>query len=1363
MPSTSPGSIPTTSSSFEQILPGAPTTSLQSLNTFTFRQKRYIAYISGRQVNLLSSPAVLVQALTFEENLVSITAEPRTGKVVVAGKKDVWVLEPHTEGWTRVWWQRALSLVREDAGDEARWVSWGGEGELLVGGTRQLSLFNTLPSSRTTSPASREGVGNAMVERRKGLWSIAVANPVQYSCFSPSGGMIATCGRYDRLVKIWRRLSYEEGLFDYTYLPHPGVVTHLEWRPFGHSLEEHLEDEMAGRHDEEDEVLFTLATDGILRVWVTGNAHDLDILVLHTSIDLNGAIPESPSLAMKSNAVEKNARQPARYAFIVPSDQFCAAVSALMPLGSQEKLSHSLEHLKEISSKDPDVIITLDGRGRMSAWGLQSVGHKRRPETPSGHSKQGFHISHAEQLPLQLPEGINVRFQSWLEAGKFNALAHAFSGYIQWWRGDVQTLFSPSATGSEHLEEVSYWSGHAHAPITNLVGASDGRCFASSSDSGETALWKPSKDGVIHNTSIFTNQDKFAILQMLPGSENHYILLEQSQTNEWELRLAIRDCEGKVLDSKLYEIELGDGGSDWQLFLPPVEGNLEYDSIRVAALCNSGKGLTLSIAGKHMSEITCITIPTADDENDELHPIHSSAVLAATETNRVGLVSVTKTGSLLLHHLDLSDRNSAEPVTMATFESGVQNASLLAVRNEFAALVSTDGRSLVIVDLREGYVDHRQALGGQIRRIVPARKDSSIAVVYDEFVQILTQGRYEQFGEMPPWILVKTVSMASIGLGIAAVAWLGDGSLAIAAGNGIFVASDEVSVEELHPQVKEAIDADLKPEKSYKLSSLSRQLKTPLPVWHPSVVAHTVRHGHWSLGTNILTRLARKLKFWSEGEELHPHLEMSSKQLYDPQSNLEASILDESLTNDLMQQLDEKDLPEVSLTEQERLKRVLQAMAYCSQHVNGLDNAALRFLFSWKLQTLSEEDRQMPNGTGPNGPAKSHVVPEMHWREIAFIYHSSSQQPLLDILIAHYDNKITWHIARRLGLFAWLSDREALDRIFDALAQSAYRSTDPPDPINASLYFLALHKKATLLALWRIATWHKEQKSTMNFLRRDFAQPQNQTAAKKNAYALMGKKRFDYAAAFFLLADDATSATSLLASQCEDIMLAIAVARLYSGDGSPVLRKLVEGRLMPQARTQNNRWLMSWCHAILFEKDSAAEALVQPLDGVRTWQQDDPNTLTLYAQLRKQPSEFEYEAVLRAARILRRMGLWLLALELVSQWQFKHSMPTAAAGMMQEAVANGVHPNITAITDIGTGPAPEEEPPSMLDGSISLPVAASAEQDEKTAREAKAAELLKKLKEKKTPTATPVVNEKEPEPTQFKEPDANSLLDSFGF
>ena len=67
--------------------------------------------------------------------------------------------------------------------------------------------------------------------------------------------------------------------------------------------------------------------------------------------------------------------------------------------------------------------------------------------------------------------------------------------------------------------------------------------------------------------------------------------------------------------------------------------------------------------------------------------------------------------------------------------------------------------------------------------------------------------------------------------------------------------------------------------------------------------------------------------------------------------------------------------------------------------------------------------------------------------------------------------------------------------------------------------------------------------------------------ANKNAYALMGKRRFEYAAAFFLLADNLDSAVSVLSNQLGDIQLAIAVARVYGGDDSPTLKKFLNQTL----------------------------------------------------------------------------------------------------------------------------------------------------------------------------------------------------------
>ncbi|KAK5125959.1 hypothetical protein LTR85_011314 [Meristemomyces frigidus] len=1221
MPSTSPGAP----SAFAQILPGAPTPSLQAVASFIFRHKRYIAYISGRQLNLLSSPTQLVQILTFEQELVAIAAESRTGKIVVGCNSDVYVLEPLTEGWTKVWWEKVLALRRPDVRDEAKCVDWGSEGDVLVGGSRHLSLFSTLPSSRTSTPAASP-VDGEVGEDRESLWSLAVASPVQYAAFSPSSSLIASCGAYDRLVKIWRRLSFEEGLFDHTYLPHAGTVTHLEWRPLDAHSEERRGSGISGRHEEDAEVLYTIANDGVLRVWRTGGLHELDILALHTTIDLVSAIPQSPTLTSNGNV---HSAKPTRYAFILPSDNFYAAVTTAMGAqthGAPSKVSHSLEHLKEVVSKSPDAVVTLDGQGRMSAWGLQSIGHKRRPETPG--SKEAFHIAHAEGLNMRLPTDTNARVHAWFDGDIFHLLVHGFAdGRVEWWRGDVETFLSPSAAGAERLANNAIWCGHSW-PIADLRTESGGDGLVSRSTNRDVMHWVLNADGHLQSTT-------------------------------------------------------GDA-----LPLVPAEESMHDEDVKA---------------------------------------------------------------------------------------SGIANPSICAANAEVAAFASADGRMLVILDRKDGYIEHREPFETPVRHLrcfSTAPSHNILAVGFRDSVHVLTQGRYEHHEELPAWNTVKKITIEGLGTSLEGLAWLCGGALALAAGNSIMLTDDDIQTAHLDDEVQQTVD--LYPDQTAKveLGELSRKLKTPLPVWHPSLMVHLVRHGKPATAVSLLHKLLEKLKFWSEGDHLLPLLDQHPDEVLRNECEDERS-LNEDMVRDLMEQLEEKDLPAVSDAEQQRLKKVLQALALVSEHARGLDKCAIRYLFSWKLQLLhmAEATDAKPDGTRPNGlshTAATPLVPEMHWREIAFAYHSTTQQPLLDILTLHYDNKLTWEIVRPLGITAWLADKEALELVFESLAQSAYRHTSPPDPSNASLYFLALHKKATLLGLWRIATWHKEQRATLTFLKRDFSKADARTAAKKNAYALMGKRRFEYAAAFFLLADDASSAVSLLAGQCGDIMLAIAVARSYGGDGSPVVRRLLENRLMPKAEKEGDRWLMSWCHAVLQQRHEAAQALLRPFpgfSGYKSWHQDDPATLVLYRDLRTSTaSKHEYEAVLRAARILRRMGLWVLALEVVSQWHFQpparsQQQPAEEPAYTGDvASSNGTSHERSSMLDNFAETPPPKQAPSMLDDFA--PTAPAM--DDKSAREAKAAELLKKLKAKSSAQMQPVTKEKKP-PTQFKEPDANSLLDSFGF
>ncbi|KAF2861564.1 hypothetical protein K470DRAFT_256930 [Piedraia hortae CBS 480.64] len=1108
MPSTSPGVSTPKPANFAQVIPGAPNIGLQSIASFTFRDKRFVAYISGRQLNILLSPVVFVQALAFSHDLIAVTSEPRSGKLLVADKVNVYVLDPHAEGWTKEWWERCLILRRDNVGEDAvQCLSWGSSGEVLIGGTKTLALFSTLPSSNRSS-----SLDVSSLPERHPLWTTKVANAVQHALFNPTARMMVTCGQRDRLVKVWRFLSFEDYVFDYSYLPHPAPVAHLQWRQ-----DREKDDDHSPRYEDDQDVLYTMATDGVLRVWKTGGPFDLDFLVLHTTIDLVSAIPQSPSLTSDGMS---STSQPVRFAFMLPADQFSAAVSAVHIRKTDDKISHSLEHLKEVVSRSPDVFVIMDGQGRMSAWGLHSIAHKRRNED----IQEIFHIAHSEGLKLCMQT--NARFQAWFDNDKIHLIAHQFDDRVEWWQGSVEKFLSPSAPGPERLSLDARWVGH-HSPVQELSTHMNGKTLFSKSLSGGVAIWNLESNG--------------RLVQQL--------------------------------------------------------------------LAWSGKPHTFEAKGK-------VEVP---------------------------------------------------------FETGIVDPSIAVTNDTVAAVVSADGTELVVVEMEEGYVEHRQTFQEPVKHLKLNDDYNLIVVAFSTHALVLVQGRYEH-GEKPGiWTAIKTISIDGLGLQISAIEWLHDGSVAVACGNGILLAANTVTGQDIHPDLRDK--CDIAEDAIIPILQVPAKIKNPLPAYHPRMLSHLIHHGDMTSATQTLTNLASKLKFWSEGDDL-------SLDATTPQP------LTDEVVADLIIQLQTKDLPSVSSIDQTRLLPILESLLFCSTLTSTLDPFSLRYLFTWRYHTL----------------ARPGITPIMNPRAICFAYHSSTQSPLLTLLTQPYtpQNPLTWPVAKSLGLPSLLNTSDSLTSFLETLAQSTYRSTHPPDPTQSSLFFLALRRKSTLQNLWRLASWHKEQRATLKFLQRDFSTPENRSAAKKNAYALMGKRRFEYAAAFFLLADDPASACGVLAAQCGDCDLAVAVARVYAGEGSEVLRTLVEGRVIEPARGEGDRWRLCWGYEILGRRDEARECLVEPLKGVgvRLARQDDPATLVLYRDLRgDKGSRFEFQAVLRAARVLRRMGLWTIALELVSGWVFTRE-----------------------------------------------------EKGEK-------GEKGEELEEGETNDMLPPP----PPPTQFQEPDAGSLLDSFGF
>jgi len=1426
-------------SSFAQILPGAPTQSLQSLTTFTFRWKRYIVYISGKQLNILRSATELVQAIPFDEELVAVKAENDQGaRIAAASAANVWVLEAHTDNWNHVTWRKVLLLKREDASDETRSLSWGSDGELLVGGSKLLSLFSVLPTSRDGTPV-RSPVDKGHVEERHDLWSKSIPSQLQGAAFSSSASLIASYGPRDCLVKIWRRLSFEEGLFDYAYLPHPGPVTHIEWRaPDAPKLEEDAEESddarakaYGGRNEEDHEVLYTFCADGMLRIWKTGGQHDLEVMVLQTSIDLVGAIPHSPLLGSKDGAAAK----PARYAFVLPSGALSGAIIAAISKHHAGKVTHSLEHIKEINSRQPDAVVTLDGFGRMSAWGLQTIGHRRRPSTPSGNSKQAYHIAHAEDLDLKLPMGTNARFETWFDGDQINLIVHTFDGVLGWWQGGVKQFFSPAIRGSDRLTRIAIWSG-SRGTIQGL---------RTSTSTPNLLAWSHG-GAVTRFTSAASGMQTLEHYESNTKRKGRPEVLEACLLDDGATTLCVNANTVFVLGASNEPYATTAHSLSQTLRLQNVATKGSFSRHELILCEQTGSYVTISISDpSHPPPIQLKigerkALPILDGvlkSSDEWK--HVQVVPHPRKSGWLRLVGASCDGFVSRRDVPATALHKEDPESMETplsFPLGFNDSCLLDSTSDVAAVVSEDGHSIVVIDLKDGYVEHRQEFDEQVRSVclnactTAASRHigdatNALAVAFDDGVEILAQARYEppHSAEQHTWHHLKRISISGIGPSINAVAWLPNGELVIAAGNALLRSDGIVAGAEVVPELRDRLD--LSASADIKLQSLMQALRTPLVSWHPHFLQQLSLRGQMHAAAGVLRRLERTLRFYTEGDELDPLLDATPETLAAGQTHPDNSLLDTDIVSSLKQQLEDIDLPKTSDAEQERLKIMLNTIIYMQEHVGSLDESGFRYLFSWKLHVLELESKrvQQPkdaNGTATNSDeAPPPVVPTMNWREIVFAYHSETQQPLLEALHNYYKAKLDWPTVRKLGIPAWLhairaaqsegSDLASLEQIFDSLAQTAFRSSYPPDPTRASLYFLAMKKKATLLALWRVAAGNKEQKTTSNFLKRDFTLEENRTAARKNAYALMGKRRFEYAAAFFLLANDPASAIRILAGQCQDLPLAIAVARVYCDDGSPELLKFMEERVLPEARKAGDRWLLTWVHEIMGHTHLAAQSLVIPIDKFevddadrkpRHWQQDDPLTLKLYQHLRDKPAkrgrtgqretapslggeQHEYRAVLRAARILRKMGLWLLALELVSTWHFKPAvmLPPNNSNTNGNGVedTNGVHDEPAAAPSMLDGfeapPTKSEAPKSMLDdfeapsapksllddfGSLSLQ---SPDDKAKADRESKAAELMAKLKAKKEQAEKAPSEVEKKAPTLFKEPESSSILDSFGF
>lgn len=219
---------------------------------------------------------------------------------------------------------------------------------------------------------------------------------------------------------------------------------------------------------------------------------------------------------------------------------------------------------------------------------------------------------------------------------------------------------------------------------------------------------------------------------------------------------------------------------------------------------------------------------------------------------------------------------------------------------------------------------------------------------------------------------------------------------------------------------------------------------------------------------------------------------------------------------------------------------------------NSLDDCGLRYLLNMRhhiylLKCLSLKQRStlQRNGLGTHN--------------IIWAFHSETQEELVQLILSS-SNKIAWQELKELGVGFWIRNNTLLRKVMEQLAKAAFKAKN--DPLDASLYYLAMKKKNLVWGLYRSC----QDKKMTDFFSRDFTEDKWRKAAKKNAYALMGKQRFEHSVSFFLLAGSLWDAVEICINKLEDLQLAMVIIRLYEGseiDSVPeTLKKLLNEEIL---------------------------------------------------------------------------------------------------------------------------------------------------------------------------------------------------------
>lgn len=447
-------------------------------------------------------------------------------------------------------------------------------------------------------------------------------------------------------------------------------------------------------------------------------------------------------------------------------------------------------------------------------------------------------------------------------------------------------------------------------------------------------------------------------------------------------------------------------------------------------------------------------------------------------------------------------------------------------------------------------------IGGDVSHVPAAAWSTEhkpmLAVGSQAVVRVWAQKTEQSLlGPVPPvWGAIAEVDIGAIGSGtVSQVQWLAGSRLLIASSCQLFLYA-----------------AGGDKEAPASLPALCAASAALLPLYHPRNVQYALQmrmlDGVYAIFAELRRAMSSSLYDAKQSADIHVPWEVLTRRAKTEERTERDTELLAALVEDLQQRPAPGLAPEVTAS----LCDVIEsARATLAEPVDEAGRLFLTYLYpACALHEPSQATPALPSGA------------LLYWG------HQSAHQEILVGRVHTACPRLAWPQLCASGVFAWARDRATLVPLMEQAARVAYTAGDDVDPVQCTLFYLAMRRENTVRSLWRRAIGHPDQGKMTRFLANDFSIERWRVAAQKNAFALISQRRFDFAAAFFLLGDALQDAVNVCVRNMHNIPLAIAIARVYEEeDCGPVFERLLRNTIVPLAVTSGDRWLGCWALSVL--------------------------------------------------------------------------------------------------------------------------------------------------------------------------------------